>query len=133
MPSTGEHPLKLRFTYGGWENPQTVEWCDGILISRDLFDSSHSSATKVSPSNEDWRQFWRVVDNVKVWEWLPGYDNELVLDGVQWSLKLERHGQKIASNGSNAFPGFAGPEFPDTCDFAKFLDAIQILARRKLE
>ena len=73
------------------------------------------------------------ADGVNLWSWLPGYDNDLVLDGIQWSLNLEDNGRKVSCVGSNAFPGFYGPEIPDTCDFAKFLDAIQILARRKLE
>jgi len=129
-----DFPAKFTFSYGGWENPRLVEWTDGVLVINHYGMASRGSGTKVCPSNEAWRRFWTSVENLNVWRWQPEYNNDQVLDGLQWSLTLEHNGRKVSSEGSNAFPGFEdGPEFPDTCEFAKFLKAIEALTGHKID
>ena len=121
------HPSKLLFSYGSWDFSHLVEWEGGILTIRNgaMYDKQLKT---ISPSVNDWTRFWKSVDDNNVWNWLPEYKNPLVLDGCQWSLELEFNGRSIISEGSNAYPGWADtPDFPDDCDFGRFLQSVVTL------
>ena len=41
---------------------------------------------------------------------------------------MRHKGRSVRAYGSNAFPGAVGPDFPETCSFAKFLQALRQLS-----
>lgn len=131
MSPTHTHPDKLSFTYGDWERPVHCEWGEDALDCGSLLNWDNQTI-KVQPSPAEWHRFWIAVEEAKVWSWRGEYNNDQVLDGIQWSLEMQHAGRRIKCEGINAFPGWeATPEFPETCEFAKFLTAIERLTRLK--
>ena len=57
---------------------------------------------------------------------------QIVLDGTQWSLKLAHQGKHLSSSGgANAFPGCNQSQYPETCKFARFIQAVRGLTGKK--
>ena len=117
------------FNIGGFTGEcHEIEWKTGILWYRRAEGAYvWQPATQLSPSPEAWERFWQDVDAAGVWEWEKSYENLDVLDGTQWSLKLKYQGRRLTAEGSNAYPGHGEPEFPATCEFGKFITALQQL------
>jgi hypothetical protein len=83
---------------------------------------------------EEREKFWAVAEAVNVWQWRKEYINPLVLDGLQWSLEILHLGRLIVCAGSNSFPGWQnGPEFPEKCEFDRFLEAVKELTPGKFK
>lgn len=92
----------------------------------------HPDCSRHDPTPEQWQAFWREVERLGVWEWLPEYTND-TLDGEQWTLELEFGGRRLATGGSNAYPGAPdGPGFPRDCAFGQFVTALETLSGSKL-
>ena len=83
------------------------------------------------PSEEEWKKFWDKMDNIRVWNWIEDYDcpDFVFDDGSSWNLKIELGNKKVASSGSNFYPGDNIEEVVDDQSetFKKFLDALQSL------
>jgi hypothetical protein len=58
----------------------------------------------VRPSDEDWEQYWIVLDEIGAWGWSGEFTNPNVLDGTAWSVNIQRNGHGLAAAGSNAYP-----------------------------
>jgi len=43
-------------------------------------------AVKVTPTDQQWREFRRALDNVSIWQWRTNYPEPGFCDGTQWSL-----------------------------------------------
>jgi hypothetical protein len=125
-----EYPTVFDFTIGSWMESQQLEWTGGCLVHRPSRGASPICVT-LSASAGDWRRFWAAVEAANVWQWQKYYDNPSILDGTQWCLEISRLGRHVASGGSNAYPGSDGPGYPRTCEFAKFLKAVQNLTGQK--
>lgn len=122
MSENAQLPSTFCFTYGCWEESQQLEWQDGALVYR---PNAWSPAEVISPTTGAWQEFWTAAELVKLWSWRKEYINPLTLDGLQWSLEISSEDAKIVCNGSNAVPGWeSDPEFPDDCDFGRFLEAV---------
>lgn len=123
-------PTKLHFDIGGF-----IGECHEVRFHKGQLQYRTAEAaymwtpeTLVSPDRQQWEDFWCAVDAAGVWTWSKEYANPGVLDGTQWSLVMRHKGRSIRSEGDNAYPGADGPEFPETCSFAKFLQALCQLA-----
>ncbi|MCX6925692.1 MAG: hypothetical protein NT154_21145 [Verrucomicrobia bacterium] len=119
-------PPEFRFVLAQCSGPGCiVEFIAGQLC----YDSSQWVACcnpkpLPSPSVLEWRRFWAALRIAGVWRWAPSYEAEDITVGRFWSLKLCHAGRSVESRGANAFPGADGPDFPETCSFAKFLHAL---------
>jgi hypothetical protein len=134
MPDQGPFPTHFRFTYGCWEESQQLEWQDGKLVYRPNFWSAGDQVFPVTTTLEDWMEFWAAADSANLWRWQEEYMNPLVLDGLQWSLEISYQGLLINCGGSNAVPGWQdGPEFPENCEFGRFLEAVKALSKGKFQ
>ena len=79
------------------------------------------------PSNKDWEEFWDEVDILGVWNWKKEYNNEDVLDGTQWELRIKRKGRRLrVISGSNSYPKPQGT-------FKNFISALGKLSKSEIE
>jgi hypothetical protein len=119
------HPTKLHFNVGGWCGEcHEIEWRQRKLWYRRYM---WQPSTELSPNPEAWERFWQAVEATGVWQWRNSYENSEVLDGTQWSLKLAHQGKRLTSGGSNAFPGCNQPEYAESCEFGRFIQAVRVL------
>jgi len=80
-----------------------------------------------TPSTKDWGEFWDKVDALKVWSWEKNYNNDDILDGTQWKLKIKREGRRQRRIfGSNAYPEPKGT-------FNSFIKALNKLSKSEIE
>ena len=82
---------------------------------------------ETAPSTKDWEEFWQAVDALKVWNWKKVYNNDDVLDGTQWQLRIKKQGKRGRKIfGSNAYPEPKGT-------FNSFIKALNKLSNSKIE
>jgi hypothetical protein len=63
------------------------------------------STRTIRPSPEQWREFWKSMDEVGLWRWRPTYENRQVLDGTHWGVEAAHDGRSNRSSGHMSFPG----------------------------
>jgi len=80
-------------------------------------------------SAEQWRIFWDVLGNIKLWKWKSSYNNPLLLDDyvITWDLKIKYNGIVLESAGYNAFPGDDSSDPEENEQFDKFVFAVRKL------
>jgi hypothetical protein len=90
----------------GWPppGPNEFEWQDGRLTFR------HDGAwLSVAPTADEWKEFWKVRDDVGVWSW-PAEVGDLanVRDGLLYALEIEVGSRSVKSKGQvvGSPPGF---------------------------
>lgn len=73
--------------------------------------SDGTTRDKSTPSESHWQGFWRFCDLIDLWNWRSHYEPESVLvrDGYHWSLVIARDGQRVSSQGHQAFPALESP------------------------
>ncbi|MCX6924099.1 MAG: hypothetical protein NT154_12950 [Verrucomicrobia bacterium] len=123
-------PTKLHFDIGGFlAECHEIQFHNGQLQYRTAPGAYlWAPQTILNPGRQHWEDFWRAADAAAVWTWATEYVEPGVCDGTQWSLTLRHKGRTVQSCGSNAYPGADGPDFPETCSFAKFLQALRQLS-----
>jgi hypothetical protein len=66
------------------------------------------------PTEAQWREFWREMERIRVWEWKNRYDpsdiGEEVYDGGGWHLKLAYRGRAVDTAGENSGPKPGNPK-----------------------
>jgi hypothetical protein len=96
---------------------------DGTLLYRHnpktLISEPGTRTRRVRVGDDQWREFRRLMDEVDVWVWRKDYIDPRVVDGTQWSLRLEYADASVFSRGSNAFP--------EQQDFERFRVAVVML------
>jgi hypothetical protein len=120
------YPSFDRASYGAWWTGTDIVYESFDVGYRDL------EQIRVTPSAAQWRRFWRVVDELAVWEWAPRYrhaerfePSTVVRDGVHWSLTLEHAGKRVESSGEGSGPGAA--DLDESAIFSRFLDVLSRL------
>ena len=123
------HPIQFQFQIGGYcgESHQIELKRSKLLYRRAPRAYAWKPAVELSPSDGAWALFWQAVEAAGVWRWNDLYENLDVLDGTQWSLKLEHHGNNLTSGGSNAYPGSNAPDYSETGEFGQFIKAVREL------
>jgi hypothetical protein len=58
----------------------------------------------VTPSADQWEQFWRELDEIGFWRWKDKYDDDSVTDATGWTLDIEFAGRRKRASGYNEFP-----------------------------
>jgi hypothetical protein len=57
-----------------------------------------------APTPEQWQEFRRQLDKLKVWQWKPAYGDKSYIEGTQWSLVLDFGDHSVHSEGHRDFP-----------------------------
>lgn len=124
----GHLPEAFFFDIGGYgARGHQVEFKDGRLWHRTGVNGFARFGEKVlEPTVEEWERFWRGVERAAVWSWKADYLTD-VLDGTQWSLRLQHAGRSITTAGSNDYPGGVDNNYSPTSEFAQFLRALEQL------
>jgi hypothetical protein len=122
-------PREFHFGIGGYLGPCHRITMVGDHLEYQQADHAYQYIAPVvmKPTMAEWEQFWHDVEAVKVWNWKPKYWNIGICDGTQWSLKLVYQGRSMHSEGSNAYPGSAGPGYSQASRFGRFLAALKTL------
>ena len=126
-------PAKFHLIIDGYFGPgHEIEWKHRTLWYRWAeLPLLWQPAIELLPGTEAWEKFWQAVESAGVWQWSDNYENPGVLDGTQWSLKLKYQGKSLCCVGSNAFPGCDQPDYPETCEFGRFIQAVRDLTGMK--
>lgn len=134
-------PSVFEFSYGPCLilNSFSVKVKDGKIIpSSDFLLFPNFDNEYIIPTKEEWDRFWKKMDKIGIWNWMEYYypQETMVLDGVNWNLKIEVGKRKIECSGSNAYPG---EEIGDIIDvdksrpFEKFLYAFERLTGLRIK
>ena len=87
----------------------------------------------IKPSPEQWREFWKSMDEVGLWSWKPVYEDFHLMDGTHWSVQATHDGRSVRSRGRIYFPGQDTPDKPGEIRndsgplFEKYLAAVRKL------
>lgn len=99
-------PTTFRISIGGFGGPNyEVRFVNGRLRYQANFSPT---PVMISPTAEEWTQFWDRVEQCDLWHWAPRYDDPDILDGTQWELDIQLGRRRVTSFGSNAYPGGEG-------------------------
>ena len=116
----------LYFSIGSFsEDYEKIIWKNDRLYH--FYERSFVDEDFTVPSNKDWDEFWDEVDILGVWNWKKEYNNEDVLDGTQWELRIKRKGRRLrVIFGSNSYPKPQGT-------FKNFISALGKLSKSEIE
>ena len=80
----------------------------------------------IKPSGDQWRRFWRAMDQARLWQWQNHYPAPPDLaDGTQWSVDVAVGSRWVLSSGNKNFPGQPSGETSDL--FERYLAAVRAL------
>jgi hypothetical protein len=104
-------PRALNLYIGGailLNNYSVTSSGDTLVYTAEVPDRATNSAKKttktIRPSASQWRQFWKEMDDIRVWQWRPEYDLPGVADGTFWSIDMAFAGRRARSRGHNNYP-----------------------------
>src|SRR5262245_3683177 len=118
-------PKAFRFRTGACMTiGQIFELENGQLRYR---TDSNLDGSLLNPDAAQWEQFWTAIEQAGVWDWKKDYSDYRILDGDYRELKITHAGRKLASGGSNGYPGGKGMRYAKTSAFAVFLRALEQL------
>jgi hypothetical protein len=127
-------PRALEVYVGNFGGPSYGVWWDGSRLVYESFLSGYEERRQlaVSPSEAQWRRFWRTIDRINVWGWDSRYEPgarfeppEQVRDGTHWSLTLSHADRNVQSSGDSRGPGSA--DLDDSGLFGEFTEAVSRL------
>ncbi len=89
----------------------------------------------IKPTPDQWRQFWKAMDEIGLWAWKSDYDSPGLADGTHWGVEIGRVRKTIKSRGQNNYPGAVGRIEPGTTvrtyeespTFKKYRSAVEAL------
>jgi hypothetical protein len=106
---TNNVPESFTATIGGFFGTSYgVELRDGSLFYSVTSGSQKSKTVTITPTTQQWQEFRRALDDVKIWQWRTNYPNPGVFDGTQWSLSIQYHARTLKTQGCNNYPGRTG-------------------------
>ena len=75
--------IELEFEIGGFHQGHERLVLESNKIS--VIGDYQETLVTHNPSDEDWKEFSKSLEQLKVWDWKQRYDSD-ILDGTQWSL-----------------------------------------------
>ena len=125
-------PAEFHFSIGDYyDGPcHELEWKHRTLWYRwAKYPSLWQPATELCPGAEAWEHFWQAVGDAGVWQWDDNYGDSDVIHGTRWlwSLTLTHLDQRLTSVGSDVYPGCKKAVYSKTCEFGRFIKALQKL------
>ena len=126
-------PIRFKASIGGFTGTSYfVELRDGTLTCT---ESRKGIAKTVAstPTPTQWREFRKILDDIKVWEWRAKYPNDKgVFDGTQWSLDIAYADRAVKATGDNNYPDATDTRIPEPTEtFNRYLEAIKKLTGGK--
>ena len=114
LPREGP-PDELSFGFGGFAIEGVTLELQGttVLMWRRSWDWRPGEAIdtlRVTPSADQWREFWITADAAGVQRWRARYAAEGVVDGAGWRFRLVAGAFALESTGANAYPDRLGRE-----------------------
>jgi hypothetical protein len=122
-------PITLEVYLGSVTGPSYGVWWDGEGLLYESFEPGYRSRQQLllSPSQAQWRRFWRTMDQLGVWQWAERYQPRerfepagVIRDGMHWSLTLAEADREVESCGDSAGPDPGdldeGPVFERFCE-----------------
>ncbi len=131
MTARSELPLAFEVYIGSFSGTAYGVWWDGERLVYESFESGYEGRQQLalSPSQAQWRRFWRSMDQIGIWEWAKRYEpgeryepESVVRDGTHWSLTLADAGRRVESSGDNAGPG--ARDLDESRVFDRFCEAV---------
>lgn len=131
-PSRPLRPDHFLFRIGGftWSDLRVQYEDAGLHVQYSQRGSvkAHTDIDELlQPEDDTWAAFWAAVEEASVYAWEEDYyDNPEVVDGVQWTLEIERGQITVETGGSNAYPHADGSKslMDRTPAFEEFTGAI---------
>lgn len=80
-------------------------------------DFSTTTAERVRPRKDDWREFLTALEAAQLFQWAPEYTGEPTTPATRWSIELGQHYRNFTTSGENAYPAADA--------FAKFCAAMR--------
>jgi hypothetical protein len=102
---------ELWLTSGGLGPPRFSVKLEGdtLRYQAEVNDPSKNEVIKtdqeIKPTPEQWREFWKSMDEVGLWTWRPNYREPMIFDGHHWGVMAVHGGRSIQSMGANLYPG----------------------------
>ena len=97
-----------------------------ILIEKTGGGNFNGISRSCQPGEKQWREFWRMLQDIGVWSWEQSYAVPHGCCGVTyWYLTLSHGGRTLISSGEDLFPDGKGPGF--SLALSALTDAIQVL------
>ena len=128
--------VTLNFSIGGfgrgneriiWQNNKLYHQLFSHIYPEDDVAVPDEVLKETVPLQKDWEEFWKIIDELKVWNWDKEYFNKHIMDGTQWELKIKRQGRRRRRIfGSNAYPEPNGT-------FTSFIEALNRLSNSKIK
>jgi len=90
----------------------------------------HAKAVRISPTQQQWREFRRAIDDIDIWHWRSRYHGSST-DGDHWSLQIEYSDRLNKTGGYASYPEESAS--PGSCSrttnkpFTRFREAVQRL------
>ena len=109
-------PRALEVYVGSFGGASYGVWWDGSRLVYESFLTGYEERRQVvvSPSEAQWRRFWRTMERIDVWGWGSRYEPaerlepaEQIRDGTHWSLTLSCDDRSVQSSGDSRGPGSA--------------------------
>ena len=87
----------------------TVEWngraLEYTVLRRPPEKPLASDRRTLHPSEDAWKEFWKDMDQDKIWDWLGSYRGEAGSKaGSTWSLAIEWANKRVHTAGENRYP-----------------------------
>ena len=126
-------PTKLVLSIGGAIFPPNYSiTLDGDTLTyrvQDLDPKTQKvvvTSQAITPSAEQWGEFWKAMDEVGLWRWRPVYEAPHTFDGTHWSVEAAHGGHSVRSRGRILFPGQETTANRPDCGpvFEKYLAAV---------
>jgi hypothetical protein len=93
---------------------------DDHLILDHVSPSSNDEKIVISPSKEEWEDFWHFLDEIDIWRWYDEYMlfcDDACVWGDEWDIKMKWNDFKVESRGLDSYP-------PTFRDFIKALEEL---------
>jgi hypothetical protein len=112
-PAMSYLPQRFTLTIGGaLGNSYKVELQGKVLVYTVSRREEIEKTKQITPSPEQWKRFWKRMDQVHLWKWQARYDNSSMTDGTLWTLDIQCGHQRMISVGIDSYPGDKGVRQP---------------------
>jgi hypothetical protein len=128
LPEDQLHPKRFELGLGNYLGLGFELTWNGTGLEYRLFDlrfADRASGT-VTPSPDDWQQFWSSLDLHDLWSWPETHPSDVPSPSSgSWSVHIEGNDKRVRSSGANLDP--AGASLATPPNFHDFLEAVRQL------
>lgn len=122
VPKHDALPREFSLAYTSWDGGRTLTYEKGYLVRRTYETRGKGLRQEdiplkteyIVPTREQWLEFWKAADAMKLWSWkkvyLPRHVGMKIFDGGTWRLVARYKGRSIDTRGENAGPKPGNPQ-----------------------